>query len=237
MSEVVWHDVECGAYDADLPLWEELAAAQSGPILDLGCGTGRVALHLARRGHTVTALDQSAALLAALDERAEGLPVTTVNADARVFALENRFGLILAPMQLLQMFSAPLERKECLSCIAAHLAPGGLAAFAIVDELPEAEHTSPPLPDTREVDGWVYSSQPLETIPGLLEIRALRLRQTVSPSGGLSEEIDEVQLRPLTVAKVEAEAAPFGLRGAGVRSVTESEPYVDSVVVLLEGGA
>jgi SAM-dependent methyltransferase len=234
MSEVIWHDVECGAYEADLPLWEELAAERPGPILELGCGTGRVALHLARRGHTVTALDRDSALLAALDERAGELPVTIVNADARSFALADRFSLILAPMQFLQTFSARLERKECLSCIATHLAPGGLAALAIVDELPEAKHVSPPLPDTREVDGWVYSSQPLETIPGLLGIRALRLRQTVSPTGELSEEIDEVQLRRLSVAKVEDEAEPFMLGGAGVRSVAESEHYVDSTVVLLE---
>ena len=54
---VIWHDVECGAYDADLALWRELAAAAGGPILDVGAGTGRVALDLARHGHEVVALD------------------------------------------------------------------------------------------------------------------------------------------------------------------------------------
>ena len=46
MSGVIWHDVECGAYVADLPLWRELAAACEGPILDVGAGTGRVTLDL-----------------------------------------------------------------------------------------------------------------------------------------------------------------------------------------------
>jgi SAM-dependent methyltransferase len=234
MSEVIWHDVECGPYQADLPFWEELAATRTGPILELGSGTGRVALHLARRGHAVTALDQSAALLAALDDRARGLPVTTVKADARDFGLNERFGLILVPMQLLQMFSARLERRELLGCVAAHLSAGGLAALAIVDELPEARDASPPLPDTREIDGWVYSSRPLETIAGMLAIRVLRLRQTVSPGGELSEEIDEVQLRPLTVAKVVGEAEPLGLGSAGVRTIPPSADHVGSTIVLLE---
>ena len=47
---VVWHDVECGRYDADLPLWRELAASARRPVLDVGAGTGRVALDLARAG-------------------------------------------------------------------------------------------------------------------------------------------------------------------------------------------
>jgi tRNA G46 methylase TrmB len=49
-AEAIWHDVECGSYQADLPLWEELAQRAQGAVLELGCGTGRVALHLARRG-------------------------------------------------------------------------------------------------------------------------------------------------------------------------------------------
>ena len=53
---VIWHDVECGRYAADLPLWRGLADEASGPVLDVGAGTGRVAIDLARRGHEVTAL-------------------------------------------------------------------------------------------------------------------------------------------------------------------------------------
>ena len=55
-SEVVWHELECGSYRADLPLWRELAdqmasSEGSARVLDVGAGTGRVALELARAGH------------------------------------------------------------------------------------------------------------------------------------------------------------------------------------------
>ena len=63
---IVWHDVECGGYAADLPLWRELAHAESGPVLDVGAGTGRVALDLAREAHRVTALEDFGGLPDAL---------------------------------------------------------------------------------------------------------------------------------------------------------------------------
>ncbi|MDQ6751787.1 MAG: hypothetical protein M3Z33_13685, partial [Actinomycetota bacterium] len=69
LHDVRWHDLECGAYSADLPLWLELAAGAGGPVLDVGAGTGRVALELARAGHVVTALDSDAGLLCALRGR------------------------------------------------------------------------------------------------------------------------------------------------------------------------
>ena len=69
---VVWHDVECGSYAADLPLWRRLAAERGGPVLDLGCGTGRVALDLAAQGHDVTGLDVEPALVAEFAARARG---------------------------------------------------------------------------------------------------------------------------------------------------------------------
>ena len=56
----IWHDLECGAYAEDLPLWRSLASTYGDPVLDVGAGTGRVALDLARRGHRVTALDREA---------------------------------------------------------------------------------------------------------------------------------------------------------------------------------
>ncbi len=228
-SSVVWHDVECGAYAADLALWEELAGER---VLDLGCGTGRVALHLARRGHRVTALDAELAFIEVLEERAGELPVAGVNGDARAFNLGPEFDLVLAPMQLLQLFGDANERERCLGCVAAHLAPDGVAAFAIVESIPDPVEGPPPLPDTREVDGWVYSSLPIEAGIDAGMLRARRLRQTVSPDGELSEELDEILLRMLDRPTLEREAQAAGLRPAGVRAVPPSADHVGSTVVL-----
>ena len=100
-AKVIWHDTECGAYGADLEAWEHLASQSDGPIVDLGSGTGRVALHLARREHEVWAIDTEADFVAALRERSEGLPVHAERADVRALDLARRFGLAIAAMQFI----------------------------------------------------------------------------------------------------------------------------------------
>ena len=82
----IWDDVENGPYAADFRLWEELADGRD-PVLDLGCGAGRVALHLAREGREVWALDLQEELIATLRERAadEGLEVRAEAGDMRDF--------------------------------------------------------------------------------------------------------------------------------------------------------
>lgn len=232
-TTTIWHDVECGAYAADLPLWEELADEAGGPVLDLGCGTGRVALPLARRGHTVLGLDRDPELLAALRERAAGLPVEAELGDGADFALGAEFGLALAPMQLVQLLG-PEQRAGCLRCLASHLRPGGLAALAIVADPPPAATGTPLLPDAREIDGWIYSSLPVESRldDGALVIR--RLRQTIAPDGELSEELDEVRLRRIDADTVEREARTTGLRPAGRREIPATADHVGSTAVLLE---
>lgn len=235
-AAAIWHDVECGGYGADLALWEQLAERRPGPVLDLGCGTGRVALHLARRGHEVIALDRDSELIAALRERAGDLPVDAVEADAREFELALAVSLVLAPMQLLQMLPGRDDRLSCLECARAALAPGGQLAAALVEDLPEAEGELPPLPDVREIDGWVYSSLPVEAAVADSEIVLRRLRQTVSPGGELSEDEDEVRICTLTAAALEAEALEVGLRPLERRSVPATEAHVGSVVVVLERG-
>ncbi len=235
-GSVAWHDAECGAYSADLELWEELADEAGGGILDLGCGTGRVGLHLARRGHSVTGLDADAVLLAALDERAAGLAVEVEVGDARGFALGREFGLALAPMQLVQLFAGAAERVGCLRCVAGHLRPGGIVALAIVEEVPVAVVGGVALPDVREVDGWVYSSLPIETHVDAGSIVVRRLRQVVSPAGELSEEISEVGLRRLSVEALEREGVEAGLAPAGRREIPPTDAHVGSTIVLLEGG-
>lgn len=232
-AEVIWHEVECGSYAADLWLWEEMADQSTGPILDLGCGTGRVASHLARRGHRLVGLDANAVFLAELGITANAPGIETAIADARDFALDGEFGLVVAPMQLVQLFGGADERVACLRCVERHLAAGGIAAFAIVESVPVAVDAPPPLPDTREVDGWVYSSLPIETARGDGAIRVRRLRQAVSPAGELSEAVDEVVLQELDAATLEAEAAEAGLRAGGRRSIPATDAHVGSTVVML----
>ncbi|HSS33736.1 MAG TPA: class I SAM-dependent methyltransferase [Solirubrobacterales bacterium] len=235
-TATIWHDVECGAYSADLPLWEELAGDADGPILDLGCGTGRVALHLARRGHQVLGLDIDPELIATLKARAEGLPLETVLADARDFRLDREVALALAPMQTLQLLDDAEDRTACLRCVANRLLPGGRFAAAILEEMPEPDDSPPPLPDVREVDGWVYSSLAVEAAVGNGEILIRRRRQTVSPTGELSEEPNEVRITTFPAEQLEAEAAEVGLLAQSRRPIPPTDIHVGSTVVVLEKG-
>jgi SAM-dependent methyltransferase len=230
----IWHDVECGSYSADLPLWEELAGRHGGPILELGCGTGRVALHLARRGHEVIGLDRERELLDVLIERADGEPLSALCADARTFALSQPVGLVLAPTHLLQLLPDEAERGQCLRSVARVLRPGGLLAAAIIEEMPEPDGAPSPLPDVREVDGWVYSSLAVEAAVGPGEIVVRRLRHLVSPEGELSEEPNEVRIATFPAAALEAEAEAVHLKPAGRREIAPTELHVGSLVVFLE---
>jgi SAM-dependent methyltransferase len=229
----IWHDVECGAYSADLKVWDELADRCGDPILELGAGTGRLAIHLARRGHRVIGLDYDEGLITAQRERAAGLPVTPLLADARGFELPEPVALALAPMQLLQMLANRAERLACLDSIAAQLLPGGRVAAAMVEGMPEPEEGEPLLPDVREVDGWVYSSLPLEAVVGPENIVVHRLRQKVSPAGELTDLPDSVTICTLTADQLEAEAAAVGLVPIERLYIDPTDDHVGSTVVVL----
>jgi len=235
-EEAIWHEVECGGYAADLVVWSRLASEASGPILELGAGTGRVALHLAAAGFEVTALDRSAPLLRVAAERAavRGLELATVQADARDLADEREFALVLAPMQFAHLLSAT-ERATLLERCRAALAPGGTLALALLAEAIAVPAAGPPLlPDVREIDGWVFSSQPIEVreVGGGVEVR--RLRQRVSPDGSLSESLDVVRLEPLSAQRLESEARAAGLEPRERVEVPPTEDHVGSTVVVLE---
>lgn len=233
-AAAIWHDVECGSYGADLALWEELAAAADGPVLELGCGTGRVVLHLARRGVETVGLDRDPALIAALAKRADGLPVRTHLADAQDFALEAEAALVLAPTQMIQLLPDSAARVECLRSVSAALRPGGRFAAAILEGMPEPDGAPPPLPDVREVDGWVYSSLAVEAAVGPGEIVIHRLRHTVSPEGELAEEPNQVRIATFPAAQLDEEAAEAGLRPLERREIAATDIHVGSLAVVYE---
>ncbi len=233
---VIWHDVECGGYGADLPLWRVLAGQTDGPILDLGAGTGRVTLDLAVAGHDVTALDADPALLGELAERARarGLHVQCITADARTFEAAGRFALVLAPMQFVQIMGGEPGRAALLRSVAACLQPGGVfaAALADLDEAIAAEDAPPPLPDVGERGGWVYSSLPLDVRPEPGGVAVEWLRQVVSPAGHLTELRHTQVLDSLTPGQLAREAIAHRLRPEARHEIAHTTEYIGSTVLV-----
>ena len=184
--EVVWHDLECGRYLADLPLWRELAESsrrgtldapesraggwnrehdwEHVAILDVGAGTGRVAFDLARAGHCVSALERDPALLAELRRRARGTSVSALGGDARTMQLpRSDLALCIVPMQTVQLLGGPEARGAFLGRARAHLRPGGLLACAIVCDLEHFDCAAGdvgPKPEMTRVDTTLYISRP-----------------------------------------------------------------------------
>ena len=243
-AEIIWHDVECGAYAADLPLWRELAESRdsSEPVLEVGCGTGRVGLDVARSGRRVAGIDRDGILVAEFNRRARerGLPAEAVEDDLRATRSDQTYGLVLAPMQVIQLLAGKGERESALAAMASALAPGGVIAIALVEGDPTSPDpgpagAGPPLPDVAEHGGWVYSSMPLdaEVVDGAIHVR--RLRQTVSPQGDLAEALDVTRLETLSTATLEREAGAHGMRAVGRCEVPPTESHVGSTVLLLGG--
>jgi SAM-dependent methyltransferase len=233
----IWHDLECGSYGADLGLWRDLAQRHPGPVLDIGAGTGRISLELARGGHAVTALDLDGELLAELDERAGGLAVTTVVADARAFDLGRRFGLCIVPMQTIQLLEGAAGRRRFLGCALAHLQPGGVLAIALADELEcfDAADGATALPDVVELDGVVYCSRPTAVRADGDGFVLERRRETVTSGGELSVERNLIRLDRLDADTLEREASEAGLHLDGRLEIAPTRDYVGSLVVLLGG--
>jgi SAM-dependent methyltransferase len=245
-ANIVWHDLECGSYHVDLPLWRELAGRHGDPILDIGAGAGRVALDLAHAGHRVTALDLDSDLLDALQGRAGGELVQTVCADARSFELDRHdFALCLVPMQTLQLLSDASERAAFLHCALAHLRPGGLLACAIVTELEPfdvADGSPGPSAETTRVGETLYTSQAesVRVLPRSVVIE--RSRRIISPHthesdgrplDGSAIERNVIELTLVSPSELEREGSQVGFYPEPAVVIEPTDEHVGSVVVML----
>jgi SAM-dependent methyltransferase len=233
-AAVAWHDVECHAYTADLALWRALAAQADGPVLDVGAGTGRVALDLAAAGHEVVALDVDGELLDALRERAAAaaLAVEVVEGDAEALPFaDGAFALVLVPMQTVQLLR---DRGAFLRGARRVLRPGGLLAIAIADELAAFGPGDGPLPDpdVLEADGWRYVSQPTAVWIGGERSRIERLRVAHGPDGSRTTERNLIELAVLSAPALADEGRGAGLRVVPGERIAPTPDHVGSAVVL-----
>ncbi len=120
-------------------------------ILELGAGTGRVAIDLAERGHTVVGLDISAPMLAQAEVKRAALApdvaarLRFVRGDMAALALNEQFDLVVATYYALAHLPAGTAWRNTFKGVAQHLKPGGLAAFHMPLELKMG--AAPPRPD------------------------------------------------------------------------------------------
>jgi hypothetical protein len=186
-------------------------------------------------------LDSDEELLEALRGRAQGIPLETIQADARSFELERQdYALCLIPMQTIQLLGGPARRTEFLHRAHAHLRPGGLLACAIVTELEpfdsELEGRGPS-PETVRIGEVRYTSRALSVRLDERHIRIERERTIVPPARatGTQPSIPErnlIELDRLSVAALRGEGLEVGFKDAGLRMVEETEEHVGSSVVI-----
>lgn len=109
-----------------------------GPVLDLGCGTGRVSVPLATAGHRVTGIDRSRPMLRRAWRRRAGLAAEVAMRlrfslqDMASFAFPRRFAVAVAAFSTFNMLTEPADRRACLARVAAHLEPGGLLLLDLI---------------------------------------------------------------------------------------------------------
>ena len=226
-----FYDLDLEGFDDDVVLYLELAAGLD--VLELGCGTGRVAVPLAEAGLRVTGVDLSPAMLARARERAEGLPLRLVEGDMRTLDLAERFGAVVLPLGGLQHMATVAEVVAALETVARHLAPDGRAVVDV-----EAPHPDDWLPGPRPlIEHWTRTlgaaGGPAGSVTKLVAVEgrpveALRLvtyHFDVQPAEGPLQRItQQFELRVITAGELELAGRLSGLRVAAWYGDYEGAP-------------
>ena len=198
-----------GKLAADLPMILEIAKQARGPVLELGVGPGRVAIPLARSGHTVTGVDDSKAMLAALEKR---LAVERATVRARVRWLRQdlrrlrvpsaRFKLVLLPFNTLCHFESIQDQDKVIEGAARALPRGGwlwLSVFRMDHTRPAGVLRAEPAPLSGEdpaIPGSRTEAFFQQTFEPAVQVTEARFwLDTVAPDGVVRRQATTLRLR------------------------------------------
>lgn len=129
----------------DIPFYLELARSCKGPVLDIGCGTGRLLKPMLQAGIDVTGMDLSAEMLKEASKKlsAYGLSTELIKGDMRNFRLARTYQLIIIPYYSLIYMHTDEDRLQVFRCVYEHLAEGGTFAFDFDASLVEVGESLP----------------------------------------------------------------------------------------------
>jgi SAM-dependent methyltransferase len=134
---LLYDSVPLYAARQDVAFYVEEAKATRGAVLEVGCGTGRILLPIARTGAAITGIDESKHMLERCHAKLAAEPaavrarVKLAQHDMRDFELDEKFGLIIAPFRVVQHLTTVDDQLRFLQAVARHLAPGGCLVFDV----------------------------------------------------------------------------------------------------------
>lgn len=148
------YDLENPDFEPDGLMFLDIARQVGGPLLDLGCGTGRMTIPLAQHGLDVTGLELFPAMLERAKVKAGDLPIQWVEADVRDFHLRRKFGLILEGGGVFMHMLTRTDQEAYLARVVEHLAPNGRFVVSIFFPHPNRLGT-----ELEEKDWFTYQDE------------------------------------------------------------------------------
>lgn len=124
-------DLENDDFEPDGPFYLALAQKINGSVLELGCGTGRLTIPLARHGIDITGLDIVPEMLNRAQSKAGDQQIPWVEGDVRDFHLGRKFNLICAPGCVFEHLLNHKDQKVMLACVRKHLTSEGIFVIAV----------------------------------------------------------------------------------------------------------
>jgi len=240
-----FYDLDLEGYDDDIEMYREFAEEHGSEVLELGCGTGRVAGPLADDGLNVTGVDLSRAMLARAQERADRVSgegsLTLIEGDMRILDLDRRFDCVFVPLGGLQHMEQATEVAAVLATVARHLKPDGLAVIDIEAVHPD-DLTAGPQPLlqhwSRTSGDAVVSKQVAVDGEPSAQLKHVTWHFDVQPADGPFRRVTaEFPLRVITAGELELAALLAGLSVVDWYGGYELDPVDDDddrLVLLLE---
>lgn len=176
---------EQSALRADAAFYRDLAAETGGPVLELGCGTGRALLPIAARGIECAGVDLSPAMLEQFKRKPGAAAIKLSCAQMESFDFgEKRFRLIFSAFRAFQHLDTVEQQLACLARVRAHLAPGGTFAFDVFN--PKLENMALDSSSEALDVSFVYEGHPVKRFASVTRDR---VNQVIHLTMRYAEEI------------------------------------------------
>jgi SAM-dependent methyltransferase len=218
------YDFSYEDFTEDADFYQNLAESVDGPLLELGVGSGRVAIPLAEAGYEVVGLDNSPSMLEQARARLKKVrklkgSVELIEGDMTSFDLGRQFGLVYVAANTFQHLLTTEAQLACLERARAHLAPDGLFAFSVRSpaSVPWEPAEWAPLqlnwtrqdPESGDLIMKMAAEQP---DPGRMVRRITYVYDRVSPDGAVKRQVFTTELRHATEAELTLLLQQAGLR-------------------------